>query len=265
MNQAPIDLQRLTVGGGRVSTDSGGQIRLWIPPMPSDYANAQLDDHHNLSRSSFPWRPPVDLKVRARTSLASPMGTLGFGFWNDPFSLTFGQSGAARKLPVTPGAVWFFYGSPPNNMELSPPNPGWGWKAQTLDSLAMPSWLLAAPALVAYLAARLPILRRPVMQTALRMIACDERVLELEMDAWHTYEIRWTTDGVSFLVDDTLQLESQISPSGPLGFVTWIDNQYAIASPTGGLRFGVMPTETEQSLELKDLAIRQPESRAAAG
>jgi hypothetical protein len=258
MIQAQIDLHRLIIGGGQVSADLGGQTRLWIPPMPAGYANAQLDDHRRLSRSSFPWHPPVNLKLRARASGASPLGTLGFGFWNDPFSLTFGQAGAARKLPVPPRAVWFFYGSPPNDMLLSPPNPGWGWKAQSLEAPAIPGWLLAAPALLAYLAAKLPLLRQLVMRTALRAIDCEERILEANLDAWHTYEIRWHTDGVTFLVDGALTLESRISPTGPLGFVTWIDNQYAVASPEGGLRFGVISTDESQGLFLQDLTLALP-------
>jgi hypothetical protein len=172
--------------------------------------------------------------------------------------LTFGQAGAARKLPVPPRAVWFFFGSPPNDMALSPPNPGWGWKAQSLEAPAVPGWLLAAPALLAYLTTRLPLLRRLVMRTALRVVDCEERILEADLDAWHTYEIRWRTDGVTFLVDGANKLESPISPPGPLGFVTWIDNQYAIASPAGGLRFGVIPTQFEQSLDIRGLAVYRP-------
>lgn len=260
MIPVPINLKRLTMGGGQVDTDHGGQTGLRIPPMPSGYANAQLDDHRRLSRRVFPWHPPVNLELHARASTPSPLGTLGFGFWNDPFSLTFGQAGAARKLPVPPRAVWFFYASPPSDMALAPPNPGWGWKAQTLAAPAVPGWLLAAPALLAYLATKLPGLRQIVMRTALRVIECEERILEANLEAWHTYEIEWRTDSVRFLVDGASMLESPISPTAPLGFVTWIDNQYAIASPAGGLRFGVIPTEIEQSLDIRDLAIYRPEN-----
>jgi hypothetical protein len=37
--------------------------------------------------------------------------------------------------------------------------------------------------------------------------------------------------------------------------VTWIDNQYAVASPEKGFRFGVIPTSREQWLEISDLEI----------
>lgn len=250
-------LKTLTLGGGVVAIDADQNARLHIPAKPSGYANAQLDDHRMLPRRAFPWRPPVTMKVRARATTPSPLGTFGFGFWNDPFSLTLGQAGAARKLPVPPSAVWFFFGSPPNDMRLFPANPGWGWKAQTIKSPAIPGWVLAAPALVAYVASKIPILRRPVMGTALRRISCDERVLDMSFDAWHTYEIRWDPDAVTFLVDESSVLRGSVSPEGPLGFVTWIDNQYAIASADAGLRFGVVRTEMEQSLELQDLEIQR--------
>jgi hypothetical protein len=257
MDQAPFNLQQLMIGGGQVSADADAPGHLRIPPMASGYANAQLDDYHKLSRRRFPWQPPAGFIVRARASLSHPKGTLGFGFWNDPFSLSFGQAGAARKLPVSPQAVWFFYGSPPNDMALAPPNPGWGWKAQVLEAPSIPGWLLAVPALAAYAAVKLPVLRRPLMHTMLRQVACEERMLETDLNAWHTYEIQWRSNGVSFLVDGILTLESSISPAGPLGFVTWIDNQFAIVSPAGGIRFGVIPTEVEQSFELQTLELRQ--------
>ena len=43
-------------------------------------------------------------------------------------------------------------------------------------------------------------------------------------------------------------------PPGPLGFVAWIDNQYAVATPRGELRFGAL-TCGPQWLELASLSI----------
>jgi hypothetical protein len=37
--------------------------------------------------------------------------------------------------------------------------------------------------------------------------------------------------------------------------VAWIDNQYAVASPDGGFRFGVLPLAEEQWLEIRDLEV----------
>ena len=39
----------------------------------------------------------------------------------------------------------------------------------------------------------------------------------------------------------------------PLGFVLWIDNQYAIASQAGQFGFGVRPLTVPQWLEIADL------------
>jgi hypothetical protein len=255
MRRYPSDMPQLTMGGGKIAVDEAGETRLWIPAKASGYANAQLDDHRALPRAAFPWRPPVTMRLRAKASLGSPLGTLGFGFWNDPFSLTFGQAGAARKLPVPPRAVWFFYGSPPNDMALAPPNPGWGWKAQCMTAPAIPGWMLALPAATAYVAAKVPFLRGPIMRLSLARLTCAETQLETGLDTWHTYEIRWEVDRAAFLIDGKTCLESTFAPSGPLGFVTWIDNQFAVASPSGGLRFGVLPTDTDQSLSRRDLVL----------
>ncbi|HEV2238013.1 MAG TPA: hypothetical protein VGR57_15235, partial [Ktedonobacterales bacterium] len=43
-------------------------------------------------------------------------------------------------------------------------------------------------------------------------------------------------------------------PAGPLGFVAWVDNQYAIATPDGTLRFGTLDTGP-QWLEIAHIRI----------
>jgi len=44
----------------------------------------------------------------------------------------------------------------------------------------------------------------------------------------------------AFWVDDQLVLRAQHPPTRPLGFVAWLDNQYAIATPRGELRFATI-------------------------
>jgi hypothetical protein len=56
-------------------------------------------------------------------------------------------------------------------------------------------------------------------------------------------------------VDSQEVLRALTPPRGPLGFVTWIDNQYAIATPRGRLRFGALATN-EQWLELASFSIQ---------
>ncbi|MDX1600337.1 MAG: hypothetical protein R3191_02365 [Anaerolineales bacterium] len=246
-------LRKFEIGGGVVRGDDPWELSL--PPKDGDYANAQLDDHRQLPRSEFPWNPPVDLRLRARVEPAQPQGTFGFGFWNDPFAFSFGQAGAARRLPAAPQAVWFFYGSPPNDLSFTPGVPGDGWRAASLRTPRLPSWLLAAPAAAAAALSALPLIRRPVIRLAKATVTAAERALPHAPDRWHEYRLRWTAGGVTFWVNGDRVLHAPSPPRGPLGFVAWIDNQYAAVTPTRGLRFGVLPTEAEQRLELQDLHI----------
>lgn len=246
-------LSPLEIGGGHV--DRGQPTILRLPANRQSYADAQLDDYQGLRRSDFPWRPPLEMSLRARASVARPLGTLGFGFWNDPFSLTIGGGGAARRLPAPPQALWFFYGSQPNDMAFPGGERGAGWKASCLRSMELPTWLLAAPALAAYLLSHVPWLRGPVMRTALQQIRAQEQALELDLTTWHSYRLAWRAAAAAFYVDGEQVLQAEHPHPGPLGFVAWIDNQYAVISPERGLRFGVLNTEVEQRLELDDLLI----------
>jgi len=248
-------LQPLEIGNGRVAVKEANRCRMTLPPGLKNYADAQLDDYRGLSRRKFPWQPPLRMRLRGRASHPAPIGTLGFGFWNDPFSLSLGQGGAARRLPAAPNALWFFYASPPNDMALDPFVPGQGWKAASLRSPSVPSLLLAFPALIIAGLAQVKPLRRPLMRTALRLVSAEERLLDTALNDWHDYELRWEAQGAAFYVDN-VEVHSAVNPpSGPLGFVTWIDNQFAVASPDGGFRFGTLPTQAEQWLEIENLSI----------
>lgn len=252
------DFKLTEIRGGRVQKNEESSFLLNIPPTQQGYTNAQIDDYRKLPRHLFPWRPPVLLNLRARTSHPHPIGTLGFGFWNDPFTLSIGQGGAARKLPAGPQAVWFFYGSPPNDMVLVPGIPGYGWKAASLKSPAIPAILLALLATGAITVTQIPWLRRPLMRSVHRVITAAEYLLDLHLDEWHHYTINWMPDRVMFEVDGEPILTAQSPPIKPLGFVTWIDNQYAVASIEGGFRFGVLPVEEEQWLELTNVSLETP-------
>ncbi|HEY42753.1 MAG TPA: hypothetical protein G4O11_02100 [Anaerolineae bacterium] len=247
--------KKLEIGGGVVEEAPSGSTRLSIPPTPSGYANAQRDDYRWLPRGKFPWKPPLCLSLQACASHAHPLGTLGFGFWNDPFSISFGQGGASRRLPAAPKALWFFYGSPPNNLPLASEIPGYGWKAASLDSITLPTLFLAPFAACAFILSKIPIFRRWVMQTALRQVTAFERLLTHPLDHWHSYLLTWLPGEATFEVDGETVLEAPMVPSGPLGFVMWIDNQYAIATPEDGFLFGVLPLKETQWLEVSDLQI----------
>lgn len=255
MATQPLALEHLEIGGGSVRENEQGVLRLTVPPISSGYADAQVDDYRLLPRQRFPWSSPLHLSLRARASRNNNPGTLGFGFWNDPFTLSLGQGGAARRLPAVPKTLWFFYGSPPNDMALVPDIPGFGWKAASLNSASVPPLVLAPLAVGAVALAQIPNIRRPVMRTALRVIKAAERLLEPTLDKWHSYSIIWELKTARFFVDGELALEAHNPPNSRLGFVAWIDNQYAIASPQGGFRFGVLPVEEEQWLEISELSV----------
>lgn len=251
----PHNLQPYEIGGGRVEADDAGRIRLTLPPIGRGYADAQIDDTQSRARTEFRWMPPLRLEVRARLSHPDPPGTFGFGFWNDPFSFSLGQGGAARRLPASPRACWFFYASPPSELSLTADAAPHGWKAMALDSPALPPLLLAPLAAGAIALAQIPFLRRPVMRATLKSVRAHERGLAIAPDEWHSYRLDWSDDAAAFWVEGELALKAPDPPPGPLGFVAWIDNQYAVASPQGGFRFGVLPSEREAWMELEGLSI----------
>lgn len=239
------------LGGGAVES-ADERIRLSIPPTTARaYADAQIDNYARLRRARFPNTPPTRLTVRARASHPAPGGTLGFGFWNNPFSLSGGVLAA-------PNAVWFFYASPPSDMALAEGVPGWGWKAATLNTGRWPALLLAPAALAAIALTRVPGLGRPVMNIARRAAPAHEALLaDVALTDWHEYELEWRSDGAVFRVDGKERLRSPAPPRGPLGFVAWIDNQYAIASREGKFGFGLCGKAEAQWLEIEKLSIAE--------
>lgn len=242
------DLSVTEIGGGRVMRD-GDTWRLLLPPVAANlYADAQLSTYR--LRQDFRHRPPLGLQLRARFSGRVP-GTAGFGFWNHPF-------GPGMRGVRLPSAVWFFYGSPLNNMSLARGVPGCGWKAAQIDTsnAYFLSLLPTAPVAIFLMRSR-PLYRWlwPVAQRAMRV---NERLIaEVPDDAWHDYDLRWTHDSLRFSVDGDCVLESRMSPRGPLGFVAWIDNQYAVVTPQGKFGFGVAAGDSGCSLEIAQLAIAE--------
>lgn len=239
-------LNTVEIGGGHVKRVGEAGWRLSIPLLSArQYADAQLDDYGRIARHKLPDSPPVTLRLRARASHAQPAGTLGFGFWNDPFTLSGGVLAA-------PNTVWFFYASPPSDMALAAGVHGWGWKAATLNAGRYPALLIAPAALAAIALTCLPGLGAPVMAAARRFVRAHEALLDdVALTDWHTYEIDWRETEAVFRVDGAERLRSPAPPRGPLGLVMWIDNQYAIASRTGRFGFGLCEVKEEQWLEVE--------------
>jgi hypothetical protein len=259
---------RFCPGGGTL-TCADSILRLAFPAAQSGrYTDAQIDDYGDRPRLAFPWRPPLRLEVRARTShpqhvpaaaarptsVADPAptptlrGTTGFGFWNYPFSV----KGAVLTLPE---AVWFFYASPPANMALVPGVPGCGWKAQVVHAHRWGAVGAAIPTLAAVVGARLTGRDGAAARWVHRLSAAAEAHLALPLTDWHAYALEWRPEAARFWVDGQEALVAPHPPPGPLGFVAWIDNQFAIATPRGGFGFGTLDAGP-QWLELAHVRIR---------
>lgn len=243
----PSRWRRWLVGQAALVVAAPG-LRLALPrTRPGHYSNAQIDDYVGLQRRDYPWRPPLALHVRARFS-EQPLGTAGFGFWNHPFAPQTG-------VGALPRAIWFFYASPPTDLPIALDVPGHGWKAATIDTLSRQAlrWAPLAPPVV--LLNQWPRLQRRVWPYVQQDLQIAEAQLTTPMTTWHDYRLEWRRDGARFTVDGSVVLETDRSPRGPLGFIAWIDNQYAIATPQGRLGWGLLDLQQPQWLDLAHVAI----------
>ena len=233
--------------GASVEATSGGW-RLGIPEGDSrSYRIAQLDDYAHLPRREFPHHS-LDLSLRARTSAQSTPGTWGFGVWNDPFGLSLGFGGNPFRLPALPNAAWFFYASPQNYLSFHDEKPAQGFLAQTFHSPRFHPSLIGA-------GLALPFSPRTTRTRLGTVIAEDGAALSVDVTQWHGYRLSWGPTRVVFEVDQTVVLETSVSPHPPLGVVIWIDNQFAAFTPEGKISFGVLENP-EAWLEIEDIVMR---------
>jgi hypothetical protein len=239
-------------GGGALELKER-RLRLLIRDIREhEYSDAQIDDHKGLPRGKFLWNPPLTMTVRARFSHSADglKGTAGFGFWNDPFLMT------GRRMPTLPRAIWFFFASPPSNMRLDSQVPGYGWKAATIDVLRWSFFLFMFAAPFAVPLMNLRKLYPVLWPFAQRLLNVSEALVPSEMTEWHTYVLKWGCTRARFFVDGDLLMDCRTPPRGPLGFVMWLDNQYAIVTPWGRLGSGLLAGPGEQWLEVDRLLIQ---------
>jgi hypothetical protein len=247
-----------TLGGGNLQC-TGQALRLgFAGAQAGQYADAQIDDYGQLPRARFPWRPALRMQVEARASHPAAQtsdtasgqflqGTAGFGFWNYPFSVR-------GDVLMLPEAIWFFYASPPSNMALVPGQPGWGWKAQVVHSMRPDALLSAIPLGFGMLQARLTGKDRAAGRWMQRLTGTSEALIAEDLTTWHSYALEWHPHEARFLVDEREMLRVPDPPTRPLGFVAWLDNQFAVATPRGQLRFGTVQSGP-QWLEIARLRI----------
>lgn len=235
------------VGSGGVS-QSGDGIRLSLAPgRATAYHDAQISDYDARERD-FGNAPPLRLDVRARAGGAIN-GTAGFGFWNHAF--VPGERGF--RLPQ---ALWFFYGGPANDIALAKDVAGSGWKAAAFNAKNARFWALLPAAPLGFLLMRSRRLYDALWPLGQAAIGVSEAALKPALlDAFHAYSIEWRGDGAAFAVDGEVVLEARNTPRTPLGFIAWIDNQYAIVTPQGRFRHGLLDIPRAQSLDLTDIAI----------
>ena len=230
---------RTTPDGKATKTPSGWRLEI-ADGGPSAYRLAQLDDTIALARSRFIWRERASLRLRCRVSEPNLPGTWGFGFWNDPFTVSFGLQGMARRLPVLPNACWFFHASPENHLSFTDGQPASGFLAQTFSSPRIPSALLAPGIFGLPLLAARPPSRWLRANIAAKLIREEAKRLSVDVTEWHEYRLRWDAVRVEFAINGETVFETATSPKGPLGLVIWIDNQFAAWRPDGSLSMGAL-------------------------
>lgn len=239
---------RATELGGGLVRQNPDEISLTLPPGPaSSYHDAQISDYRAAVRD-FRQMPPLRLELRARAT-DEISGTAGFGFWNHAF--VPGERGFRR-----PQALWFFFGGPANDIALALGVPGMGWKAAAFDAKNWRFCALLPAAPLGFLLMRRRRFYDALWPLAQAAIGVSEAALDAALlKEFHRYSIEWRTDGAVFALDDEVVLRARRVPRGPLGFIAWIDNQYAIVTPQGSFGHSLLDIRQEQSLHLCDISI----------
>jgi hypothetical protein len=93
-----------------------------------------------------------------------------------------------------------------------------------------------------------------------RALGVWEAVVPVDMTDWHQYTLYWRENRLDFVVDGETILQTGNSPRGPMGFVVWIDNQYAVVTPRGHFGWGKLAIDQTQWLEIKRLQIESGRS-----
>lgn len=244
----PAHWQIGEIGMGRVLPQADG-THLQVPQADdATYHDAQLTDYDPKQRN-FLYQPPLRLSVTAYASTNDLRGTAGFGFWNHPF--VPGERGV--RLPQ---AVWFFFASAESNLALAQGVPGYGWKATTFNAQRAGFLALLPTAPLGFLLMNVPAIYRGLWPIGQQALGVHEAALDSDLLLQpHTYALEWRSSGASFFVDGRQVLHAKQVPTKPLGFIAWLDNQYAVVTPQGRFGFGFVAVPHAQSLFVQHIRI----------
>ena len=245
--QVPDNWNITQLGNGVFQSRTDG-LWLTIPVGSSDdYHDVQISDY-DPKICAFQNRPPLRLTLTACAE-GDIQGTAGFGFWNHMY--VPGERGFR-----IPQAIWFFFGSPPNNIALAKGVAGHGWKAATFNAQNWRFYGLLPFAPIGFLLMRNHWLYDKLWRIGQSAIGVSEVALDTSlMTAFHTYEIDWQVDGATFFVDGQIVMQTDSVPTKPLGFIAWVDTQYAIVTPQGRFGWGLLEVPHAQSLIIKNIDI----------
>jgi hypothetical protein len=240
MSDVLEQLKVIESGGGFVERRSDLTRLFRRHATAAAYVNAELADRNS-------WQPPATATIRARFShpVEQMRGTAGFGFWNvaiAPFT---------RRIGL-PRALWFFAAGPPYDVPIALGVPGRGFKAAVLDATRLTFLALLPFAPIGFLAMRNRQLYERLWPLAQRAMGASEADLsDVDVTQMHEYTMRWEPERVSFAIDSRPVLTSRSAPPGPLRFVIWIDNAYAIATPQGRFAVGTVDVEQPQWIDVE--------------
>ena len=230
----------------RLRTDSDSRFPA---SSQNEFRLAQADSYARLPRREFSTHPPLTLSLRLRASSESIPGTWGFGLWNDPFGLSLGFGGNPFSLPALPNAIWFFHASEKNHLSFRNDKPAQGFLAQTFSSPHFhPMQFL--------IGLMFPLSKKRARRCLSCIIDEDAAIVSVDVTQWHSYRLEWSPSRSTYWVDESLALDTHVSPRPPLGLVIWMDNQYAAFTPDGELKWGLEDNLTEARLEIENVEMR---------
>jgi hypothetical protein len=249
--------QVIEQGTGRVLRNSDATRLLRLSTAEARYSNAQIIGPADRTH----WSPPLTLVARARFShpIDRLRGTAGFGFWNEAF-------GPDIRRVRPPRLAWFLASSPPYDVPVAMRVPGRGLKAAVMDARRPAFFALLPAAPLGFLLMRSTALHRRFWPLAQRALGVEEALLgRVDPTEYHTYACEWGQRHIRFFVDGEIVLTTRHAPAGPLQFVAWIDNSYAIATPRGRFALGTLADATDRWLDLAQLRIVTPPTPGAPG